>query len=72
MTISIVIYRLAQPNYNLLSTICYNLQFYYEQQGDRAKAIEHYDKFLDLWKEVDSGLPEVDDARNRLARLKSQ
>ncbi len=43
-----------------------------EQQGNRAKAIEHYEKFLDLWKSADLGIAEVEDARTRLAGLKSQ
>ncbi|NIM90161.1 MAG: protein kinase [Candidatus Aminicenantes bacterium] len=42
----------------------------FEQKGWKGKAIEHYEKFLSLWKEADPGIPEVDDAKNRLAALK--
>ena len=42
----------------------------HEQQGDTAKAIEHYEKFLNLWKDADLGIAKVDDARERLAGLK--
>ena len=41
-----------------------------DRKGDGAKAIEHYSKFLDLWKDAGSGFPEVEDAKKRLARLK--
>jgi serine/threonine protein kinase/lipopolysaccharide biosynthesis regulator YciM len=41
----------------------YMLGKIYEQQGDTAKAIEHYEKFLDLWKDADPGIAEVEDAR---------
>ena len=44
----------------------------YEEKGWKAKAIEHYEKFLHLWKDADLGIPEVEDAKKRLAGLKSQ
>jgi len=33
-------------------------------------AIENYEKFLDLWKAADKDLPELIDAKPRLAKLK--
>jgi tetratricopeptide (TPR) repeat protein len=42
----------------------------YEQKGLRNKAIKHYETFLDLWKDADPGLPEVEEARQNLANLK--
>ena len=48
----------------------YMLGKIFEQQDETAKAIEHYQKFLDLWKNADPGLPEVAAARERVAGFK--
>ncbi len=48
----------------------YMLGKIYEQQGNTTKAIENYDKFLDLWKDADPGMVEVEDAKMRLEALK--
>jgi len=50
----------------------YMLGKIYEEQGDTAKAIEHYEKFLDLWKDADPGIAEVEDAKKKLAGLKGE
>jgi len=42
----------------------------YEERGDKAHAIEHYSRFLKLWKDADPVLqPTVREVRGRLARL---
>jgi serine/threonine protein kinase/lipopolysaccharide biosynthesis regulator YciM len=48
----------------------YMLGKIHEELGDTSKAIEHYEKFLDLWKDADPGIAKVEDTRNRLAGLK--
>jgi tetratricopeptide (TPR) repeat protein len=42
----------------------------YEESGWTTKAMEQYDEFLETWKDADPGIPEVGDARQRLARLR--
>ncbi len=34
-----------------------------------SKAIEHYEKSLDLWKDAEPGIAEAEDAKKRLAGL---
>jgi tetratricopeptide (TPR) repeat protein len=44
----------------------------YEKSGWTGKAIESYEEFLEIWKDADPGIPELGDAKERLARLKSR
>jgi len=50
-------------SYYLLSQI-------YEKMGNLKLAIDNYEKFLQLWKEADEDLPELIDAKTRIAELK--
>ncbi len=50
----------------------YLLGLAYEKSGWTKKAIEQYETFLDIWKDADPGIQEVEDAEARLARLKSK
>jgi tetratricopeptide (TPR) repeat protein len=44
----------------------------YEQSGDVAKALEHFERFVELWQDADSELqPRVEEVRRRIARLRS-
>jgi tetratricopeptide (TPR) repeat protein len=47
----------------------YMLGQIYEKKGWEGKAIDHYEKFLDLWKYADPGIAEVEDAKIRLIDL---
>jgi eukaryotic-like serine/threonine-protein kinase len=48
----------------------YLLGLAYEKSGWNNKAIEKYEEFLDIWKDADPGIKEVQDAKERLNRLK--
>ena len=73
----------AQENYERIQSLAlgrlddgdlYAKSFYmlgkiYEQRDRKEKAIEHYEKFLEFWKNADPGIKEVEDARKSLAEL---
>jgi tetratricopeptide (TPR) repeat protein len=42
-----------------------------QEKGWEGKAIEHYEKFLQLWKNADPDLPETEDARKQLTVLRN-
>ena len=65
---STVVDRLTQGD--VYARSFYELGKIYGQKEWKGKAIEQYEKFLDLWKNADPGLPEVDDAKAKLAALK--
>jgi tetratricopeptide (TPR) repeat protein len=58
--------RLIHPKYHL------ELAKLYEEKDLSSKAIEQYEKFLELWKDADPGLVELENAKKRLASLKSE
>jgi tetratricopeptide (TPR) repeat protein len=51
--------------------VYYLLGLAYEKSGWNEKAIEQYEEFLEIWKDADPGIPEVEDAKERLAKLKA-
>ena len=50
----------------------YQLGKLYERKGESAQAAKYYERFLEIWKDADPGFREVEDAKKRLANLKSQ
>ncbi|MBW1901584.1 MAG: tetratricopeptide repeat protein [Deltaproteobacteria bacterium] len=55
---------------DLYAKSLYALGKIHEELGSKAKAIENYEKFLNLWKDADPGHSEVGDAKERMAGLK--
>jgi tetratricopeptide (TPR) repeat protein len=41
----------------------------YDKSGKTQEAVANYRKFLDIWKDADPGIQEIDDAKTRLAAL---
>ncbi|MGB7062558.1 MAG: tetratricopeptide repeat protein, partial [Candidatus Zixiibacteriota bacterium] len=50
----------------------YLLGLAYEKSDWNSKAAEKYEEFLEIFEDADPGIPEVEDAEQRLARLKSK
>jgi len=50
--------------------IPYLLGISYEKSGWNKKAIEQYDEFLEIMKDSDPGIPEVEDAKERIKKLR--
>jgi tetratricopeptide (TPR) repeat protein len=49
----------------------YYLGVAYEESRWNKKAIEQYEAFLDYWRDADPQIWEIEDAENRLTRLKN-
>jgi tetratricopeptide (TPR) repeat protein len=45
----------------------------YEKRGNRAKALEYYGRFVELWRDADPALqPAVREVRQRMAELSAE
>ena len=50
----------------------YRLGRLYQKKGSPAEAASLFEKFLELWKNADPDLPEIDDAKKQMALLKKR
>jgi hypothetical protein len=41
-----------------------------ESEGRTSEAVDHLEQAVEIWKNADPGIPWIEDARRRLARLK--
>ncbi|MBL7083500.1 MAG: protein kinase [Candidatus Aminicenantes bacterium] len=57
---------------DIYSKSFYMLGKIYQEKGLTEKAIENYEKFLELWKEAEPDTPELVDAREQLEALQTQ
>ncbi len=62
-------WRMCMPIWNV--SLHYYLGIAYEKSGWNDRAVEQYETFLEIWRDADPDLTLIDDARLRLARLKS-
>jgi tetratricopeptide (TPR) repeat protein len=44
----------------------------FQQSGQKDKAIKEYEKFLEIWKDADPGIVEIETAKKNLAELKKR
>lgn len=56
---------------DLISMSHYRMGVIFSGLGRNGEAIQSLETFLQLWEDADPGLPEVGDAKKRLAALKS-
>ena len=62
-----------QLDYTQLPSAYFRLGELHAERGDRAKAIEYYNRFVELWGDADPGLqPFVEEARAALVRLSNE
>ena len=63
-------YRVCRPTWSVKMNYYLGLSF--EAMGRYDDAISQYERFLDIWKNADRGIEEIEDARIRLSRLNNR